>query len=181
MEEEILDRRTNVSLPCKANIGFLQEETPHHPHVLAVPKGVIQIFLRLPTKNITERPHKQSSSPNKPIKSVHMTKQNLSNKKPDFLRNLNPPNHIEHRLPSGRGTQQQSKEGFTRKPLTKIQAPNMDIPSPLPKVARPQQRKKRGNLHRFPIGQITTEPKRERNGILRSHQKIRGSAIFGRG
>ena len=101
MEKELLDCCTNISLPCKANIELLQEETPHCPHILAVLKEVIQIFSRFPTKNTAKKPHKRSSSPNKRIKSVHTTKQDLPNKIPDFLSNLDPPNHIKHILPNG--------------------------------------------------------------------------------
>ena len=111
MEEELLNCRPNTSLASKTELS--QERAPHKPLILTLPKEMIKIFLHLPTKNTTERPNKRASPPNKPINSVHTSKQNLPDKEAQFLRNLNPPNNVKSKLSKGRGIQQQREKGLT--------------------------------------------------------------------
>lgn len=85
-----------LALNCKKN--------SHCSHILAAPKKMIQVFLPLPRKNTEKRPHMQSSSPNKPIESVHTAKQG-PNRKPNFIKNIKPPNDIEHGLSNWRAIQ----------------------------------------------------------------------------
>ena len=64
-------------------------------HMLTIPKKMIKVFLGLPTKDITERPDNWSSPPNKPIHNVYTIEQKLPSKKPNFLRNFYPSNHLK--------------------------------------------------------------------------------------
>lgn len=100
--EELLDQCTNTSLTKEANIKLLQKRTPHSLHEFAIPKKIIQVFLCLPTKNTAKG--QQARTLSLSIYSVHMTQQNKPNKRPDFLQNLNPPNHIKNRLPNWGGS-----------------------------------------------------------------------------
>ena len=63
---------------------------------MVVPKEMVKIFLRLPTKHAAKRANKRISLPNKPIHSVNMTKQDLLDKEPNFLGNLSSLDHIKN-------------------------------------------------------------------------------------
>uniref|UniRef100_A0A9I9EA50 Uncharacterized protein n=1 Tax=Cucumis melo TaxID=3656 RepID=A0A9I9EA50_CUCME len=106
MEEELLDRHTNAPFGQHNYIKILQKRAPH---IRPIPKEMIEVFFYLPTNSTTKRPNKGGSSPNKPINNVHTTKQDFPNKESNFLRNLNPLDHIKNILPNGRGIQQQTK------------------------------------------------------------------------
>ena len=91
-----------------------------------------------------------------------MTEQDLPDKEPNFLRNLSPPRHIKNQLFKGSRIQQQIKHRLTEEARLELGF-NMNNSSPLSKRAPL-------HLRRFPIGQITIEPKRDK--ILISHQNI---------
>ena len=65
MEEELLDRSTNTPSTNKVKAKLLQKRAPHSTHVLAIPKEMIKVFLRFPTK--------QSTQPNGPTSRVLLT------------------------------------------------------------------------------------------------------------
>ena len=89
------------------NSELLQEKkTPHIPHIIAIPKRMIKIFLCFLTKQTTKRSNKRDHSPNKPMNCVNPTKKDFPDKELDFLGNLNPPNHIKNILPKRGGIQQ---------------------------------------------------------------------------
>uniref|UniRef100_A0A9I9E8U8 Uncharacterized protein n=1 Tax=Cucumis melo TaxID=3656 RepID=A0A9I9E8U8_CUCME len=100
MEEELLDRCTNTSLTSIVNTKILQQHAPQGRRIMAIPKGVIMVFLRPLTKQGAKRPNKRRP-PHKPIHSANPTKQNFPNEEPDFHRNLGPPNHMKNELPRG--------------------------------------------------------------------------------
>ena len=67
-------------------------------------------------KEYSKRTQKRSSSPNKPINSFHTTKQDQTNEQLDFVRNLNPPNHIEHTAQWGRQFNNNLKKDLQENP-----------------------------------------------------------------
>ena len=95
-----------------ANFKLLQKKAPQTPRILAIPKKIIKVFLHLLTKP-TKKSYKEGP-PNRPVNTVNPIKQNLLDKEPDLLGNLNPPNHVKNRLPRWGGIQQQTKNEFTR-------------------------------------------------------------------
>ena len=79
MEEELVNGHTKISLASKTNIKLLREGAPHIQRILTFSKEMIKVFLHLWTKNTTKRHSKQCPPPNKPIDTVHTTKQDLPN------------------------------------------------------------------------------------------------------
>lgn len=116
MEKELLDCPMNGSLANQAKVKLVQKRTPHGPNILTVSKKIIMVFLCLLTKDTTERPNKQGFPSNKAIHSVHTTKQNLPNKKSNFLRKLNPTNHIKTNSLVGEGSNNKENKDLLEKP-----------------------------------------------------------------
>uniref|UniRef100_A0A9I9DNY5 Uncharacterized protein n=2 Tax=Cucumis melo TaxID=3656 RepID=A0A9I9DNY5_CUCME len=69
MEKELLDIRFDTPKGNKTNTELPEERASHNMRIMTIPKKMIKIFLRLPTKHATKKPDKQSS-PNMPINSM---------------------------------------------------------------------------------------------------------------